>query len=268
MFKPAKEDMTPEKAGALWTYLVKWEKRLKRNLFLCKIIQPLGTGIFTLNMLLATMNLMYLIPHSSVPDALGKVPVLSAMVKKFPRGSLKQALAFTGWFAFLIPLAVSAVVLGVLLLLELRERQPIAPLEGSEAQCAKALAYQAETDYQLSKKVPGWNIFPETTLLTVLVVWPILSLCTGFLKGDTPAILQTSLSIFALLVCLFAAFWVFAACFWVFSKLNSLFYYSPGQWKFWKLFNELDDYWESVDAQEYDRRERIAKERKEKLFRF
>ena len=264
MFKPTKEDMTPTRANSIWNYLVKWETRLKRNVLLCKIIQPLGTWLFTFNMLLATMNLLYMIPHESVPAALDKIPILPAMVKNFPRTDLKAALVFAFWFAFLIPLVISGCIFAVHLILDLREKKPIAPLQGTEAQCAKALAHQAEKDYQLSKKIPEWSIFTETTILTALTIWPILSVCLGFLKGDAPAILQIALGIFAMLVCLFVVFWIFAACFWVFSKINALYYFSPGQWKFWELFNEMDDYWESVDAQEYDRRERIAKAKKTK----
>ncbi len=277
MFKPTKE-MTPARAGKLWNWLVKWERRLKRNVVLCRIIQPLGASIFTLNMLLSTMNLLYMFEHPSVVEKLSKIPLLSdilgsgsvsaaldkvpllpAMVKSFPRESVKAALGFTCWFAFLIPLAVSALVLGVLLVLQIRKSQPIPALKGTEAQCAKALAHQAERVYQLRKKLPFWSVFAETTVLTALTAWPVLAVCLGFLGGEEPAILQITISVFALLVCLFVVFWVFAGCFWIFARLNSLYYYAPGEWRLWQLFNELDDHWESVDPAEYDRREKAEK---------
>ncbi len=264
MFKPVKEKITPTKANSLWKYLVTWERRLKRNVLLCRIIQPLGAMIFTLNMLLCTMNLLYLIPYASVTEALDKIPLLPAMVKTFPRESVKDALVFTSWFAFLIPLLISGLVFAVVLIIEAKNKKPIEDLKGTEAQCAKALAHEAELDYQLRGKTPEWSIFPETTVLTALTVWPILTVCLSFLEGGAPAVLQLALGIFAMLVCLFVVFWIFAACFWIFAKLNALYYYAPGEWKFWELFNDLDDYWESVDPQEYDRRERIAKERKNK----
>lgn len=261
MFKPLKQDMNPQLVKERWNYLVKWERRLKRSVLLCRIIQPLGAAIFTLNMLLATMNLFLSIGNATVTEAIRKVPLLPAMVESFPRDSYKDALIFAGWFAFLIPLAISALVLGVLFAIDYYKRKPVPELKGTEAECAEALSHEAEWVYNLRRKLPQWAIFTETTVLTALTIWPILSICLGFLGGDEPAVLQIALACFVMLVCLFVVFWIFAGCFWVFSKLNALYYWTPSEWKFWKIFNEVDDYWESVDPEEYARRERVAAQR-------
>ncbi len=262
MFKTKKNPLNPETAKARWIYLVKWERRLKRNVLLCRIIQPLGAVIFTLNILLATMNLFLALGNyldtTVIAEALDKVPVLPAMVSSFPRETVKEALGFTLWFSFLIPLAVSALVLGVLLAIDLYKKKPIPELKGTEAERAEALAHEAEWVYNLRRKLPQWSIFSETTVLTALAAWPILAVCLGFLGGEDPAVIQIALSCFAMVICLFVFFWIFAGCFWVFSQLNALYYVAPGEWTFWQIFNEADDYWESVDHEEYARRERVA----------
>ena len=123
MFKTKKTPLNPETATIRWNYLVKWERRLKRNVLLCRIIQPLGAVIFTLNMLLATMNLLFAVGKwldaPAVTEALKKGPILPAMVSSFPRETVKEALGFSLWFVFLIPLLISAVVFFVLLALDL-----------------------------------------------------------------------------------------------------------------------------------------------------
>lgn len=269
MFKPEKKVLNATTAKERWTYLVKWERRLKRNVLLCRIIQPLGATIFTLNMLLATMNVLLAIEKPLIADAIRaamvKVPILPAMVANLPRESFKDALTFAGWFAFLIPLFISAMVFGVLWAMDTfytYKDKPIPSLRGTEAECAKALAHEAEWVYNLRRKLPQWSIFTETTVLTALTVWPVLSIFLSFLKGDGPAVLQIALSCFAMLVVVFVFFWIYAACFWAFSRLNALFYVAPGEWTFWNLFNEADDYWESVDPEEYARRERVAARKK------
>ena len=265
MFKTEKKALSPETVKERWTWLVKWERRMKRNVLLCRIIQPLGAGIFTLNMLLATVNLLLSLDSffesPVIAPAMEKIPILPSMVSSFPRDSVRAALGFLGWFAFLIPLAVSALVLGVLLFLEYRKKKPIPALRGTQAQCAEALAHEAEWVYNLRRKMPQWSIFLETTILTALTAWPVLALCLGIMGGEEPAVLQIALACFVMLVCLFVVFWIFAGCFWVFSRLNALYYWAPGEWTFWQSFNEADDYWESVDPEEFARRERVAAEK-------
>lgn len=262
MFKPTKEPLNPTTVKERWNYLVKWERRLKRNVLLCRIIQPLGAGIFTLNILLATVNILLAIGNhfetAVIANALQKVPVLPALVNGLPRETVKGAIGFGIWFSFLIPLAISALVLGTFHIIERYKKKPIPELKGSEAEQAAALAHEAEWVYNLRRKTPQWSVFLETTILTALVAWPILSVCLGFLGGEDPAVLQIALSCFAMVVCIFVFFWIFAGCFWVFSQLNALFYAAPGEWTFYRLFNEADDYWESVDPAEYARRERVS----------
>ncbi len=261
MFKPQKEPMNPARMAELWTYLSNWERRLRRNVLLCRIIQPLGSVIFLLNMLLVTMNFAIYKGGETVAEAMAKVPILPSMVENLPRGSNGSVITFSFCFAFLIPLAISGVVFGILYVIELQNKTPIERLYGTEAECAKALAHRAESVYSLRKKLPQWSIFLETSLLTALTAWPILKICLQFAGGDDPSVIGVALSCFALLICLFVLFWVYAGLFWAFSKLNALYYFSPSEWKLWQLFNEMDEYWESVDEVEYNRREQTAEKR-------
>lgn len=262
MFKTKKEPLNSATATERWNYLVKWERRLKRNVLLCRIIQPTGAVIFTLNLLMATMNILLALGNrlgtTVIAEAMDKIPLLPSMVSSFPRETLGSAIWFTVWFAFLIPLVISGIIMAVLLIIDKSKETPIPPLKGTEAERAQALAHEAEWVYKLRGKLPQWSIFLETTILTALLVWPVLSVCLGFLGGEDPAALQISLSCFAMLVCVFVFFWIFAGCFWVFTRLNALYYWSPSEWTFWEIFNETDDYWESVDPEEYARRERVA----------
>ncbi len=262
MFNKPQESLNPQTAEERWSYLVKWEKRMKRNLLLCRIIQPAGAVIFTLNMLLSTINFLLAVGEklgtTVIATALEKVPMLPAMVSNFPRGSIKGSIIFGFFFSFLVPLLLSGVAFGVMMIIDAAKKNPLPELKGSEVERAEALAHKAESVYNLRRSFPKWSIYLETTILTALVAWPILSVCLGFLGGEDPAVLQIALSCFAMVVCVFGFFWVFAGCFWAFAQLNALYYLTPGEWTFYRLFNEADDYWESVDSEEYARRERVA----------
>lgn len=262
MFKKPQEPLNPTTAEERWNYLVKWEKRLERNRLLCKIIQPAGAVVFTFNMLLSTINFLLAVGEklgtTVIATAMDKIPLLPALVANLPRGSIKGSLIFGLLFSFLVPLVLSGIAFGIVMLLDMGKKEPAPELKGSEAERAQALAHKAEAVLTLRRAIPQWSIYLETTILTALVAWPVLSVCLGFLGGEDPAVLQIALSCFAMVVCIFVFFWIFAGCLWAFSQLNALYYYCPGEWTFYRLFSEADDYWESVDATEYDRRERVA----------
>ena len=88
------------------------------------------------------------------------------------------------------------------------------------------------------------------------------------LAGETGAVLQIALYCLALIVVLFVFFWVYALLFKLFSLLNSLYYLSGDEWDYYQLYQRLDAYWESVDEDEFARREeRIRRQREEKARR-
>ena len=260
MFKKPKTAMSTAQVQPTWQELVKLERRLKRNKLLCRILQPVGSVIFLFNLLLCTANFALYLGGTLIEEYFTKMPLLPAMVESFPRGSFGGVLAFTLCFSYLIPLAICGAITAVFYFLDRKKYgDKVEPLRGSEAECAKALVYQAETVYELRKQIPQWSIFTETSILTALTAIPIVYTCIAFAKGESPAVLEIAIGCLALLVCLFVLFWVYAALFKAFALLNALFYYSPSEWSLYTQYHRLDAYWESVDPQEFAKREENAR---------
>lgn len=256
MFKREKAPLEEKNVLPTWEYLVKQERLLKRNRTVCRIVQPLGSVLFLFNLLLATCNFFMFLLEDKLPLFFDAIPVFPKMVASFPRGSWGSVIVFTVCFAYLIPLACGA---GVMLIFLLRDKKRYKgvqePLVGTQAQCAQALANKAETVYELRKQIPTWAIYVETGVLTALTAVPLFIALLRTAGGDSPAVLQIALYCLALLVVLFALFWVYALLFKGFSMLNSLFYFSPGEWTYYELYQKADAYWECVDPREYARRE-------------
>lgn len=260
MFLKPKVPMDAAQVQPTWERLVKLEGGLKRNKLLCRILQPVGTVIFLFNLLLSTANFALFLGGDLIQNYFTKMPLLPSLVERLPRGSLGGVIAFALCFSYLIPLAVCGAIAAVFYLLDRKKsKKETLPLHGTEAECARALVYKAETVYELRKQLPQWSIFTETSILTALTALPIVYTLIAFAKGESPAVLEIALGCFALLICLFVLFWVYAALFKVFSLLNALYYFSPSEWALYELYHRLDAYWESVDPAEFARRERKAR---------
>ena len=268
MFIKTKETFLSKDMQPTWEFLVKRERRLRRNKLLCRIIQPVSGLIFLFNLLIATCNAVLFFLGDTFSDFFAAVPVLPSLVESFPRSSATAVLAVFLWFAYLIPLAISGLVFGLLFLLDyLKYKDVKEPLQGSEAECAKALVNKAETVYDLRKKIPTWSVFLETGILTALTAVPLV-IGVIRLAGETGAVLQIALYCLALIVVLFVFFWVYALLFKLFSLLNSLYYLSGDEWDYYQLYQRLDAYWESVDEDEFARREeKLRRQREEKARR-
>ena len=265
MFTKPKEDMNESRMQPTWEYLIATERGLRRNNRLCRILQPVGSAVFLFNLLLTAMNFAAFFGGGVLRPYLEKLPVLPALVAHFPRGSWGGLIAFSVAFAFLIPLAICGAITGVTYLLERRKGVPEKPaLCGTLAQRARAMVYQAETVYELRRAMPAWSIYPETGILTALSAVPVVVTLLQYAKGAEPSVFRIAVACCALLLCLFVLFWVYALLFKCFALLNSLFYFSPGEWKLYTLYQELDAYWESVDPAEYARRERRRQEQSER----
>lgn len=264
MFKKPEAQVDTAQVQPIWERLVKQKRSLQRNVRLCRVVQPVGTLIFLWNLLLVTANFALFLGGDIIQTYFVKVPILPKLVESFPRGSWGGIIAFSLCFAYLIPLAISGIITAIFYVLDRKKYQGVAePLNGTEAECAKALAHMADTVYELRKKIPTWSIFAETSILTGLTAIPIAYTCVAFARGEDPAVLQFSIGCFALLVCLFGLFWVYALLFKLFSLLNSLFYYSSSEWTLYEQYQKLDAYWESVDPVEFAKRDRAAKQRAE-----
>ena len=266
MFTKAKTVFEAKDMQSTWEYLVKRERTLRRNNLLCRIIQPVGGLIFLFNLLLATCNAALFFLGETFSGFFEVVPVLPGLVEKLPRGSLGGVLFFVLWFAYLIPLAISGMVYGLLLYLDQRKyKDAKEPLQGSEAECAKALVHKVETVYDLRKKIPSWSVYLETGVLTALTAVPLLIGLIRTAGAGAGNLLQIALYCLALLVVLFVLFWVYALLFRVFSLLNSLYYLSGSEWDYYQLYQKLDAYWESVDGEEFARREaKLRRQQEEK----
>ena len=263
MFTKKREPMSAAEVQPMWEKLVKQERTLRRNRRLCTILQPVGTILFALNLLLVTANFILFLGGDLMGGYFAKMPVLPALVDSFPRGSWGGILAFSFCFAFLIPLAVSGIITLIFWLLDRKKYKDVSePLNGSEIECAKALTNKAEAVYVLRSQFPRWSIYLETGILTAVLALPILSALLQFARGEEPAVLELALTCLALLLCLFVMFWVYALLLKVFSLLNSLFYLSSGEWKLYEQYQRLDAYWESIDPDEFAKRQQKAMERK------
>lgn len=264
MLKLKKEPMTAEEVQPTWDMLVELERNLKRNVGLSRILQPVGIAISALNLLLATGNIIRFIGGTLVEEYFMAMPILPALVEHLPRGSWLGILLFSILFVYLIPLAICG---GIAVVFYLKDRKKYEderePLFGTEIECAKALANKAENVYVLRKKLKSHSIYTVTGILTALLVIPILIALVQLLTGQAPAVLEIAIGLIALLVCLFAVFWIYAGVLKSFSLLNSLFYYAPGEWPLYLVYRRADAYWESIDPEEFARREK-AEARKKK----
>lgn len=261
MLKKPKEEMNEAQMQPMWEYLTETERRLRRNNRLCRILQPLGSGVFLLNLLLSVMNLAKFAGGASWNEHFDAIPLLPSLVESMPRGSWSVVIIFTVLFSFGIPLAISAVITCISCILELqRDDAPPRPLNGTLAQRANVLANEAETVYELRRSMPTWSVYPEAGILTALSALPILMTLLQYAESAEPSAIQIALYSCVLLLCLFVLFWVYALLFHGFSLLNSLFFWSAGEWKLYRLYQTLDAYWETVDPEEFARRDRRTQE--------
>ena len=263
MLKLKKEPMTAEEVQPTWDMLVELERNLKRNVGLSRILQPVGIAISALNLLLATGNIIRFIGGALVEECFMAMPILPALVEHLPRGSWLGILLFSILFVYLIPLAICG---GIAVVFYLKDRKKYEderePLFGTEIECAKALANKAENVYVLRKKLKSHSIYTVAGILTALLVIPILIALVQLLTGQAPAVLEIAIGLIALLVCLFAVFWIYAGVLKSFSLLNSLFYYAPGEWPLYLVYRRADAYWESIDPEEFARREKAEIQKK------
>lgn len=265
MLKRKKEPMRAEEVQPTWEMLVELERELQRNVRLSRILQPLGIAIFALNLLLATGNIICFIGGTLVEKYFMTMPILPTLVERLPRGSWLVIALFSVLFVYLIPLAIcGSVACAFTLANRKKDVDERAPLVGTQIECAKALTNQAETVYMLRKKLKTTSIYLTTGILTAIMAVPILVAMLGFITGESPAVMELSIGLIALLLCLFVIFWIYAGVLKGFSLLNSLFYSVPSEWSLYLIYRRADAYWESVDEAEFVRREVERPQKKKK----
>lgn len=265
MFVKPQEEFTQSQAPSTWEYLCKQEFRLRRKLFLSRLLPPVGTVIFLFNLLMATMNFLdWLCPEAlrKYYEVIPVLPKLAAPLAGFQTGWGSMIL-FVVWFCFLLPLGVCALIFGARLLWD-RFKKPFRPeaLVGTEAHCAKVLSYKAERVYVLRRDFLRWSIFAEAAIAAALIVVTALVACLR-IAADGSA-LELAAGLFILLLSVFVLYWAYVGLFQLFSLLMQLFYLAPSPWKYWELFHRIDAYWESVDPAEHAKRERIDQARRDR----
>lgn len=254
MFKTPKEQFQEKDLLPTWQYLIKKERQLKRNVIICRIVQPTGAALFLFNLLLTSFNLILYFLDEATAAYFMEVPILPSLVESMPRESLSGTLGYLFVVAFIIPLAICGLIAGgVYVYWYYKKPETEQPLNGTLAQRAQAVTNKAENVYDLRKKVPQWSIYLETGILTVLSAIPLVLMFIDY-ASDGAMALTLVLIMLALLVFLFAMFWGYALLFTIFSRLNALYYISPNEWKLYELYNQLDAYWETVDPAEFARR--------------
>jgi len=268
MFKKQREPMCPEEVQPTWDNLVKLERTLHRNKRVSRIVQPVGTIIFMFNLLLTTGNFIRFLDKPLLNRFFDKIPVLPSLVEPLPRGGWGSLILFSILFTYVIPLMISAAIAGVFYYLDYRKyKDAAAPLNGSEIDKAKALTNKAETVYVLRRELPRWSIYPEAGILTAVVAVLVLIALLEFAASDSPAVLELTLSCFALLLCLFVLFWVYVLLLYVFAALNGFFCYASSEWTLYEQYQRIDAYWESVDPLEHNSRMeelRVLRERRQR----
>lgn len=262
MFHKEKAPFSAEQVQPKWEELTRLERRLRRNGLLCRILQPVGTVLFSLNVLIAALNFIRFLGGETLEQFFNTVPLFVRLTDRLPHETLSDCGWFLTWFGFLIPTVICGAITGVIYLLDRRKPQEERPLNGTQAQCARALANQGETVYMLRRNMPRWSVFAEAGVITALTALPVLLRLIEIAGDGDPSVLRITVGICLLLVCVFVLYWVYAGLLECFSLLVSLFYLSPGEWTLYNQHRSLDAYWESVDPAEFARRERAAAERK------
>lgn len=262
MFHKEKTPFSAEQVQPKWEELIRLERRLRRNVQLCRILQPVGTVLFSLHLLIAALNFVWCVGGETLMQFFRTVPLFVSLTEGLPHETVGSCIGFLLWFGFLIPAAVCGAITGVVWFLDRRKPQEERPLVGSPVQQARALANEGETVYMLRRNMPRWSVFFEAGVVTALMALPVLLRLIEIAKGSEPSVLQLTVGICLLLVCLFVLYWVFAGLLECFSLLLSLYYLSPGEWTLYDQHRRLDEYWESVDPAEFARRQCAAEERK------
>lgn len=252
MFKLPKEPMQEAEIQPTWEYLVKQERSLRRNLCLCRIIQPLGALICAWNLLLVGMNFLMFVAGDKIGAYFNKLPILPSLIDSMPRSGSGKVIFFSILLSYIIPLAICGLIAGVFYTLDKKKTQneQLEPLNGTLEQRAAALMNKAENVYELRKKMPQWSAYLETGILTLVTALPLALMFIDY-ASEGAMVLKLVLAALALLVCLFVMFWVYAFVMYTFSLLNSLLYISEGKWKLYELYHRVRDYRESLHATEY-----------------
>ena len=261
MFKFPKEQFAEKDLLPTWNYLLNKERALRRNVLICRVIQPVGAVLTLFNMLLASFNFFLYFLGEDLGRYFMELPILPSLVESLPRKSMSGTIVFGIFLSIIVPLLICGIIAGIFYLVWYVKKPQAEPLSGTLAQRAQAVTNKAETVYELRRKLPRWTVYAETGIVTVLTAIPLLMMFIDYASDGAMALTLVLIAL-ALLVALFVLFWVYALLFAVFARLNALYYLSPSEWKLYELYGQLDAYWETIDPEEFLRRQRRAEMKK------
>ncbi len=257
--KNERKPLTAREVQPTWEYLVNTEQMLDRALLTSRILKPVGMVLFGLGILLGSVNLLVCLLGESLMTYLELLPVLPGLVRALPHGSLAGSLVLLAVLGFAAPLLVNGVIYTVIYLVDRsRVQRGHHRLLGAEIECARALTYQAEAVYEQRKKLRSGSVYPIAAILTAILAYPVCVTLYRLMVDATSPVLMEALALMALLFVLFVLFWFYALSYKGFCLLNSLFWRAPSEWTLYMTYQRADAYWESIDPQEFARRQAEA----------
>lgn len=250
MAKTKNVPLTEAEVQPTWEYLQKQECTLRRNTKIYRLIQPLTMQIFAFNLLLVGLNFLLFLFEDWVGAYFMKLPLLPFLVESLPRGSWVSVIVISAVLTFVVPLAISGIVAGIFYFLDRKKQKKVPELNGSSARKAEALTNQAETVYEMRRKIKRPRIYPAAAVLTALTAVTFVLMFIDFAAEGAMA-LELVLILLALLTVLFVFFWIYSLFIYVFTFLNSLFYRSAGEWKLYELYHRIRAYWQEIEPSRF-----------------
>ncbi len=247
MYKVPKEPLRETAVQSTWERLVRKERAMRRNLWMCRLIHPIGTLLCAWNLLLVSINLWIFMAGDKIGSFFEKLPYLPSRIASMPRNNWSEVLSYSLKRTYIQPLLICGLIACIFYLVTLiiQIRKKI-PLNGTTMQCASALTVKAENVYELRRKMPRWTVSLEAGIMTLITAYPIALMFIDYASKGVNA-LQLVLILMALLLWLLISFWFYVLVLYVFTLINSLFYFSRGKWAYYELYHWVNNYYEMTE---------------------
>ena len=257
--KNERKPLTAREVQPTWEFLVNTEQTLNRAVLASRILKPVGMVLFGLGILIGSVNLLLAVFGDTLMTYLKLIPLLPSLVGTLPHSGLAQSILLLVLLGFGLPLLVNGIIYTVIYLVDRsRVQRGHHRLLGTEIECARALTYQAEAVYEQRKKLRSGSVYPIAAVLTAILAYPVCVTLYRLMTDAEGSVLMEALALLALLFVLFVLFWFYALSYKGFCLLNSLFWRAPSEWTLYMTYQRADAYWESIDPQEFARRQAEA----------
>ena len=257
--KNERKPLTAREVQPTWEFLVSTEQTLNRAILASRILKPVGMVLFGLGILIGSVNLLLGVFGETLMTYLKLLPLLPSLIGALPHSGLAQSILLLVLLGFGLPLLVNGILYTVIYLVDRsRVQRGHHRLLGTEIECARALTYQAEAVYEQRKKLRSGSVYPIAVVLTAILAYPVCVTLYRLMTEAGGSVLMEALALLALLFVLFVLFWFYAMSYKGFCLLNSLFWRAPSEWTLYMTYQRADAYWESIDPQEFARRQAEA----------